>query len=184
MLRPLISRNAPAPLLGRFRRSRTASAAVEFAFIAPIFFALIFALIETAMVFYAGQVLETAVQDTSRNFYTNKTISQSDYETAICNRVKVLMDCANLRNDVQTYAAGTTITIKDPIDASGNFADSFAWNPPAAGDVTSTVVARAFYRWPLFVTQLGYNIANIGRNDSNLSNRKRLLAATAALRPQ
>ena len=183
MLLPLMSRDAPAALLRRFSRSRTASAAVEFAFIAPVFFALLFALIETGMVFFASQVLETAVQDTSRTFYTSKTISQSDYETAICNRVKVLMDCSKVRTDVQTYAAGTTITIKDPIEG-GVFVDNFVWNPPAATDTTSTVVARSFYQWPLFVTQLGYNIANINRTDANVSNRKRLLAATAALRPQ
>jgi hypothetical protein len=34
-------------------------------------------------------------------------------------------------------------------------------------------VIRVFYQWPLFVTQLGYNIAN-------LNGGKRLLAATAA----
>ena len=181
MLLPPFSLNAARTLLRRFRRSRQASAAVEFAFIAPVFFALLFALIETAMVFFAGQVLETAVQDTSRSFYTDTTISKSDYETAMCNRIKVLMDCTKVRHDVQTYAAGTSITIADPLK-DGNFVDTFIWNPPAKGDTTSTVVARSFYQWPLFVTQLGYNIANIGRSDVN--NRKRLLAATAALRPQ
>ena len=39
------------------------------------------------------------------------------------------------------------------------------------------MVVRAFYQWPLYVTGLGYNIANIGRNTANT---KRLLAATAA----
>jgi hypothetical protein len=34
-------------------------------------------------------------------------------------------------------------------------------------------VIRAFYQWPLFVTQLGYNI-------SNLNGSKRLLSATVA----
>ncbi len=47
---------------------------------------------------------------------------------------------------------------------------------PNPGD---TVMVRTFYQWPLFVTQLGYNIANLGRNTANA---KRLLAATAAFR--
>jgi len=38
-------------------------------------------------------------------------------------------------------------------------------------------VVRGFYQWPLFVTGLGYNIANIGRGTSN---SKRLLTATTA----
>ena len=46
-------------VLRRFRRNRRGSAAVEFALVAPLFFALLFAIIETAIVFFAGQVLET-----------------------------------------------------------------------------------------------------------------------------
>ena len=44
--------------------------------------------------------------------------------------------------------------------------------PGNAGDI---VVVRLFYQWPLFVTGLGYNIAN-------LTGSKRLLSATAAFR--
>ena len=38
-------------LFRRFRRNRQGSAVVEFALVAPIFFALLFAIIEVAMVF-------------------------------------------------------------------------------------------------------------------------------------
>jgi hypothetical protein len=41
-------------------------------------------------------------------------------------------------------------------------------------------VVRGFYQWPLIVTGIGYNIANIGRGTVN---SKRLLAATSAFRP-
>lgn len=181
MLLPILSIVACGRRLRGLRRDRSGSAAVEFAIIAPVFFALIFAIIETGMVFFAGQVLETAVQDTGRTFFTSTAMSQSDYQTALCNRVKVLMDCTKLRNDVQTYAAGATFSISDPIDSSGNFVDSFSYNPPASTDTTSTVVVRSFYQWPLFVTGLGYNIANINRGGTNKS---RLLTATAAFRPQ
>ena len=49
--------------------------------------------------------------------------------------------------------------------------DDISFDVPAANS-TGTVVVRAFYRWPLYVTGLGYNIANIGRNTANA---KRLL---------
>ena len=45
--------------------------------------------------------------------------------------------------------------------------------------LTSTHLLRQRRFLPLFVTQLGYNIANIGRNTANA---KRLLASTAAFR--
>ena len=53
------------------------------------------------------------------------------------------------------------VKITDPIDASGNFVNNMVYSPGASSD--DIVVVRAFYQWPLFVTGLGYNIANIGR---------------------
>ena len=70
MSSPAGSTAAVRKALRRFRRNRRGSAAVEFALVAPIFFALLFAIIETAIVFFAGQVLETGVQDSSRMIYT------------------------------------------------------------------------------------------------------------------
>jgi Flp pilus assembly protein TadG len=165
--------------LRRFRRNRRGSAAVEFALIAPAFFALLFAIIETALVFFAGQVLETGLQDTGRVIYTSNTPSQADFKQALCDRVAVLFTCSNLYVDVRSYSPGTAITITDPIDGSGNFTNDFVYQPPT--NLDQTVVVRAFYQWPLVVTGLGYNIANIGRGTSN---SKRLLASTNAFRPQ
>ena len=88
------------------------------------------------------------------------------------------MTCSIIDIDVKFYPAGTAITITDPIDGGGNYDPSgLTYLTPPAGS-NATVVARAFYHWPLYVTGLGYNIANIGRNTSN---SKRLLAATVRL---
>jgi Flp pilus assembly protein TadG len=168
----------------RFRGNRRGSAAVEFALVAPVFFALLFAIIETAMVFFAGQVLETGVQDSGRQIYThqlqNSGLSATDqaasFKQDLCDRVKVLLSCP-LDVDVRFYAPGTVITITDPIDAAGNYDSSgLVFQLPPTGS-QATVVIRGFYQWPLFVTGLGYNIANIGRGGGN---SKKLLAATTA----
>jgi Flp pilus assembly protein TadG len=185
MLSPIMSVAVVSQRLRAFRRSRDGSAVVEFAMIAPMFFALIFAVIETGMVFLAGQLLETGVEDGARLVYTSQTTSAPDFKTTICSRVSVLMDCTKLDIDVRSYDPGTPITITDPIDGSGKYVSTgFVYQPPAYSATTptsKTVVVRAFYQWPLFVTGLGYNIANIDRGTST---NKRLLAATAALGPQ
>jgi Flp pilus assembly protein TadG len=177
-------RPAAANLLRRFRRNRRGSAAVEFALVAPLFFALLFAVIETGLVFFAGQVLETGTQDSGRMFYTNQVqssgMSAADFKQDLCDRVSSLLDCSQLYIDVKSYAPGTAITITDPI-AAGQFVNNFSYLPPDPNNLTSTVVVRAFYQWPLFVTGLGYNIANIGKGSAS---SKRLLSATVALRPQ
>ena len=163
--------------LRRFRRNRRGSAAVEFALVAPVFFALLFAIIETAIVFFASQVLETVTQDSARTIMTGQaqTASQTaaQFKTSVCNRISVLFDCTNgIYVDVQSYPGFTSVTITDPIDGGKNFVNNMKYCPGNAGDI---VVVRLFYQWPLFVTGLGYNI-------SNLTGSKRLLTATAAFR--
>ena len=188
MRTPATSMIALQKALRRFRRSRRGSAAIEFAFIAPLFFVLLFAIIETALMFFAAQVLETGTQDTARLMYTNQAqniaMSSEDFAKDLCNRVAVLFTCGGpagtpqLTIVVKSYAPGTAIPasdLSDPI-TGGVFTGKSSYLLPNSGD---TVLIRTFYEWPLFVTQLGYNIANLGRNTSDA---RRLLAASAAFR--
>jgi Flp pilus assembly protein TadG len=160
----------------RFRRNRRGSAAVEFALVAPAFFALLFAIIETGIMFLAGQVLESVNQSAARMVLTGQAQSQSYTQTQfanyVCSQVPALFTCGNIYVDVQSYPAFSNITISSQIDAAGNFINNMHYSPGKACDI---VVVRLFYQWPLFVTGLGYNI-------SNLTGNKRLLAATAAFK--
>jgi Flp pilus assembly protein TadG len=112
-------------LLRRFRRDRRGSLAVEFALVVPVFFALLFAIIETAMVFFAGQVLETMTQDSARMIMTGQAqtagYAQTDFKKVVCDRIPALFSCADLYVDVQSYPAFSNVTITDPIDAGRNF---------------------------------------------------------------
>jgi Flp pilus assembly protein TadG len=173
--------------LRRFRRNRRGSAAVEFSLVAVPFFALLFAIIETSIVFFASQVLETGVQDAGRQLFTHQlqdknlsaAAAKASFQKDLCDRVNVLFTCSDsapLDVDVRFYLPGTTITINDPI-VSGSYEPSgltFLLPPPGS---QATVVARVFYQWPMIVTGLGYNISNINRGTAN---SKRLLAATTA----
>lgn len=173
-------RTAAARMADRFRGSQHGSAAVEFALVAPLFFALLFAIIETGLVFFASQSLETALQDSARTIQTGQAqIAKYDKpgfkKSVVCPNVSVLFDCPNgIYVDVQSYPSGAgfgSVKISDPV-TGGNFVDNTQYSPGCAGDI---VVVRLFYRWPLFVTGLGYNIAN-------LNGSQRLLSATAAFK--
>ena len=162
-------------ILRRFHRNRRGSAAVEFALVAPIFFAVLFAIIELALVFFASQILETVTQDTSRLIMTgqaqNASYTQASFKDAVCAKLTVMFDCVNgVSIDVQSYKQFSTVDVADPIDAGKNFVPPNNYLPGGPGDI---VVVRLFYKWPLFVTGLGFNPANIAGN-------KRLLTATAA----
>jgi Flp pilus assembly protein TadG len=162
-------------ILRRFRRNRRGSAAVEFALVAPVFFGLLFAIIELALVFFASQVLETVTQDSARAIMTGQAqlanFTQAQFKNLVCSKVVAMFDCVNgISIDVQSYSAFSSINIADPIDAGRNFVPPNNYLPGGPSDV---VVVRLFYQWPLFVTGLGFNVANLGGS-------KRLLTATAA----
>jgi Flp pilus assembly protein TadG len=167
---------APAGnILRRFRRNHRGSAAVEFALVAPIFFGLLFAIIELSLVFYAGQILETATQDSARVIMTGQaqmaSFTQAQFKNLVCSKIVTMFDCVNgVSIDVQSYTAFGSVNIADPIDAGRNFVAPNNYQPGGPGDI---VVVRIFYQWPLLVTGLGFNVAN-------LAGSKRLLTATAA----
>jgi Flp pilus assembly protein TadG len=177
---PATSTAAAKSVFRRFRRNRRGSAAVEFALVAPVFFALLFAIIETGIMFFAGQILETVTQQSARQVLTGTAQGSSYVDWAhfrdgvVCGQIPAVLTCSNIFVSVKSYpscGAFSSVVISNPIDAQGNFDPSVAgYSPGGPGD---TVVVQLFYQWPLFVTGLGYNIAN-------LSNSHRLLVATAA----
>ena len=67
-----VRRLAAAPAARRLVRQQDGAAAVEFALIAAPFLALVFAIMETAIVFFAGQALETAAADSARLIMTGQ----------------------------------------------------------------------------------------------------------------
>ena len=172
-------------LLCRFRRNRKGDAVVQFALVAPLFFALLFAILESALMFLASQVLETVTQDSARAVFTGQAqtgllqacqvngqssaCTQTSFKSYLCGKIPALFDCNGIYVDVQSYNSFSAITINSQING-GTFVNNMQFSPGGPGDI---VVVRVFYQWPLFVTGLGYNIAN-------LSGNQRLLVATAA----
>lgn len=165
--------------LRRFVRQEEGAAAVEFAMVAAPFLALIFAIIETAVVFFAGQTLETAVADASRLILTGQAQQQNfdaaAFKQALCARIFGLFDCANgVKVDVQKYSSFGGSNTAKPLDPAGNLQAGFGNNyqPGGPGEI---VVVRAVYEWPVYVQLLGFNLAD-------MKNGKRLVMATAAFR--
>ena len=173
---PVASTASARGVLSRFRRNRSASAAVEFALVAPVFFALLFAIIETAIMFFAGQLLESVTQSSARMILTgqaqNASYTQAQFQTYVCSQIPAILNCNNISVDVEVYTVFPPGGWTSQIDASGNFINNMQFNPGGAGNI---VVVRLLYPWQLYVTGLGYNI-------SNMTGNKRLLMAAAAFR--
>lgn len=164
-------------IVRRFARKDDGAAAVEFAMVAAPFLALVFAILETAIVFFAGQVLETATADSARLIMTGQAqvggLDQAKFKEEVCKRVLGLFDCTGgITVDVRTYNSFGSTDMSKPIDANGNVNFAPAYQPGGPGDI---VVVRLLYEWPVYVSLLGLNLAD-------LSNGKRLIMATAAFR--
>ncbi len=163
--------------IGKLARRNDGAAAVEFALVAAPFLALVFAIMETAIVFFAGQALETAVADTSRLIMTGQAqtqgFTQQKFKDAVCAKIYGLFNCADgVYVDVKTYSAFSNIDLTKPIDSNGNLVNNFTYQPGGPGDI---VVVRLMYQWPVYVSLLGLNIGD-------MSGGKRLIVATAAFR--
>lgn len=151
-------------LIVRFGRKNDGAAAVEFAIVVVPFFALLFAIIELALVFWAGQVLETAVYDTSRLVMTGQAqkqnFDQARFKQELCNRVLGLFNCnTGMLIDVRTSGAFASANLGKPtFKANGQIDDtSFQYQIGGPGDI---VVVRVMYEWPLILRTFGLDLAD------------------------
>lgn len=166
-------------LIVRFGRKNDGAAAVEFAIVVVPFFAMLFAIIELAFVFWAGQVLETAVNDTSRLVMTGQAqkqnFDQARFKQELCARVLGLFNCdTGMIIDVRTSNAFASANLGKPVyKPNGQVDDTgFQYQTGGPGDI---VVVRVMYEWPLILRTFGLDLADT-------PNGKRLLMSAVAFR--
>lgn len=162
----------------RFVRSQDGATTVEFAMVVAPFLAMLFAILETAIVFFAGQTLETANADSARLIMTGQAqtqgFSQAQFKNAVCAKIYGLFNCqTGLFIDVKTYSSFAGINNAKPVDSEGNLqTGSFGYQPGGPGDI---VVVRMIYQWPVYVSLLGLNL-------SDSAGGKRVIMSTVAFR--
>ncbi|MGY4627759.1 TadE/TadG family type IV pilus assembly protein [Bradyrhizobium sp. USDA 4486] len=151
--------------------------AVEFALVAAPFLALIIALIQTFLVFFAQQLLESVVRQSARLIMTGQVqsaqMTQAAFKQKVCDQVVIFFSCSGLMVDVQVANSWTTADTSMPpltFNAQGQVTNNWQFNPGDAGDI---VVLRVTYVWPVVLGPLGFNL-------SNLSNGNRQIMASAA----
>jgi Flp pilus assembly protein TadG len=178
-LRRKIRRLARRASPRRFVRRQDGAVAVEFGLILLPFLALMFGIMETALVFFADQTLETAVSESARLVMTGQAqtqaLNQTTFKNAVCSRIYGLFNCqSGVYVDVKTYSSFGSITNTAPLDTNGNLVtNNFVYQPGGPGDI---VVVRLYYQWPIYISLMNLNKL------ANMSNNSRLLVATAAFR--
>ncbi len=138
---------------------------IEFALLGMPFFTIIFATIETAMVFFAGQVLDSAVQDSSRLIRTGQaqtaSFNTASFKAALCTRLYGLFNCANVKIEVHVINSFATATATPPVQttcgATCNWTIVENFQP---GVGKQLIMVQAYYKWPLLITFPGFNLKN------------------------
>jgi len=161
-------------VLWRFVRKQDGATAVEFGLVALPFFALLFALLETGIVFFAGQSLTTATNTAARLILTgqaqNQGLTQATFTNGICAQLTGLFSCSGVYVNVQTAANFASLSTTPPVSNGVLNTANMGFNPGGPGDI---VVVQVFYQWPIFVTLMNSSL-------TNMSNGTHLLVATAA----
>jgi Flp pilus assembly protein TadG len=169
------------------------SAAIEFAFVAPVFFVLLLGIFESGVMFFTQSALQNAVTDIGRTVRTGQAgcytmtgttcnaMTETQFKTAICSTAGYLIpSCtSNVILDMEAASSGFSGTDSDPLSgnsstppASRNFqaTDQFA-----LGNACDVVTLRAYYQWPVSTPLLTWFLVNMAGN-------KHLIAAASAFR--
>lgn len=160
--------------LRRGWRAEEGSTAVEFALIALPFIALLVAMIETALVFFAGQVLQAATTEAGRLVMTGQAqgMTAAQFQQQVCNHAGGFFTCGDLSVNVQTFTSFASASTVNPIQSGKLNTASFGFNPGKPGQIE---VVQVVYPWPLGSDLLGLHLTDVNGGDS-------LLMATSVFR--
>ena len=161
----------------RLRKSRSGSALLEFALIAPDFFLLLFAITEIGIIFFAQSTVQHATNNLGRLIRTGQIqgeqLTQAQVRTQVCTDLAPLAPCDNtLYVDIESFSDFGGITFTPPLDSGGNMVPL---NGFSTGAPCSVVLVRVFYAWPVFTPALTAFL-------SNMAGDKHLLYAASAFR--
>jgi Flp pilus assembly protein TadG len=165
-------------MVERLRRdARSGSVIVEFAMLAPIFFLLLFSIMEIGIIFFAQSTLQHATEIVGRMVRTGqvqgRSLTQSQVRQIVCDNAAALIPCdGNLYVDVEAFSNFGSVVFSPPLDAHGNM------NPLSnfqTGNACSVVLVRVFYAWNVFTPVLT-------RFLSTMANDKHLIYSAVAFR--
>lgn len=162
-------------IVAKLLRADDGAAAVEFALVAVPFLALLFAILQTALVFFATQTLDAAVQSSGRLIMTGQAqtanYTAANFKTAVCNRIVSIFDCpGKMYVNVRTFTNFGSASTSAPYNGSGQLdTTAMSYSPGSAGSV---VVVQLYYQLPIYMSLLNSAM-------SNQSGNNRLLISTA-----
>jgi Flp pilus assembly protein TadG len=123
------------------------------------FFALLFAIFETAIDFYAGQMLQSATWDAACQIMTGQVQSGGAITSAtqfrdqlICPKIFGMVTCSNIQVDARVVTQFTASEVSKPFTNGSFNTANFEFCPGGPGQI---VVVRAVYPMPILTSLFG-----------------------------
>lgn len=165
--------------LSRFLRNRSGNITVEFAFIGPVFFGLLFGILETGLLYLKSTAIDAGVEEAKRVVMTGQvqasgtpTQQFDKFKLAFCDQAGWIIPCEEVKFDVRSFTSFTGAAMPNPVTGGVFNSAGMQFNPGSANQI---VVIRAYYETTSLTAMI--------RNDvANLTNGNVLLAGSAAFK--
>ena len=155
---------SPAIALVRaFARDEKGVTAIEFGILALPFFTLILAIIQTAIMFLATQVLDSALEDASRRVRTGQASAYTitDFRNYMCGYTFNLLDCSQIQLQSTIIGAFGSVNKVAPQSCGVTTCTwTTNWQAFDPGVSRSIMQVSAYYRYPLLVVLPYFNLKN------------------------
>ncbi len=117
-----------------FRRSQSGATAIEFGLLALPFFALLFALIETSVIYFSNANLDSVVADAGRLIRTGQVqsggMTEAQFKSYVCDRLALVSDCSGeVYVDVRKFSSFGSATPPPLVDGDGNVIETTVFQP-------------------------------------------------------
>ena len=180
-----LTRSSKQPPRAGFVRDEGGATAVELALLGIPLIGILVAALQTAVIFFYDQAIQTVANTAARQVMTGSVQSQglaqgsstSGFHGVVCTAASGIFPCAGLMVDVQSatsFSNLNTAPIAISYDANGNPTNTFAYTP---GVQNAAVIVRVMYDWPVFGGPLGLGLAN-------QANGTRLMVGTAVFKTE
>ncbi len=169
-------------LSSAFRRDTRGGTAVEFAIVAPLFLFTLFVIAQSALILFAGLVMDNAVEEVARLVRTGQIHASADkdaaFRKAACDHVRLMIDCddGDFYIVAEVYSDFRSVDLSALLEASKS-ASASSTTPSTSdfGGPNDIVVIRAYKKWS---TSAVYGALSF----QNTSDGKRLLSSFKAFR--
>jgi Flp pilus assembly protein TadG len=156
--------------IAHFRSADRGATAVEFALIAPIFIAVLVAVLETCVYLFAQMVIQNSAVQAGRYFMTGQAQNNGWTASTIISKVcpSALFTCSNMFIVVQNYSSFAAANTSAPSMYSNGQAltqSSYAYDAGTSGDV---MVVQLVYAWPVISAPFGFSLSNLPNNAAEL----------------